>query len=78
MIENLLSELIRPIKTIKLLNIFLEEIVEEEVMCDVSKNQYDKNESILAINYAIKLVNKDVLKLRERYYKLMCKEKFGK
>jgi hypothetical protein len=78
MIENLLVELIKPTKTIKLLNILLEELVEEEIIYDVNKNQYDKNENILAINYAIKLVNKDIVKIRRKYYKQMCKEKYGK
>lgn len=78
MVENLLVELIKPTKAIRLLNILLEELVEEEIMYDLNKNQYDKNENILAVNYAIGLVNKDILKIRRNYYRQMCKEKYRK
>ena len=78
MIECLLVDLIKPIKTLKLLTIFLEEQVTDECVYNINKNQYDKNENTLAINYAISLVNKDISKIRKRYYKLMRKEKYGK
>ena len=37
-----------------------------------------RNQNILAINYAINLVNYDILRTRRKYYKLMCKEGYGK
>ena len=78
MIEDLLTELRKPIKATKLLALFLEEAMENETIYNVNKNQYDKNENILAINYAIKLINNDILRTRKKYYKLMSKQKYGK
>ena len=76
MIEDLLTELIKPIRTIKLLTIFLEEQIYDNSVFDINKNQQDKNENTSAINYAISLVNKDILKIRKKYYKKMAKEKY--
>ena len=78
MIEDLLVDLIKPIKALKLLTIFLEEQITDESVFHINKNQYDKNQNTLAINYAINLVNKDISMIRKRYYKLMRKEKYGK
>ena len=78
MLEDLLTSLIKPIKAIKLLNILLEEVMEDETIYNINKNQYDKNQNILAINYAINLVNYDILRTRRKYYKLMCKDRYGK
>lgn len=78
MIEDLLTELIKPIRTIKLLTIFLEEQIYDNSVFDINKNQQDKNENTSAINYAISLVNKDILKIRKKYYKKMAKEKYGR
>jgi len=78
MIEDFLSELVIPIKAIKLLTIFLQENIYDEIICDVNKDQRDKNENTLAINYTMKLVNNDILKLRRKYYKMMVKEKYDK
>ena len=78
MLEDLLTSLIKPIKAIKLLNILLEEVMEDETIYNINKNQYDKNQNILAINYAINLVNYDILRTRRKYYKLMCKEGYGR
>ena len=78
MIEDLLSELTKPIKAIKLLTIFLEEQVFDDSIFEINKNQHDKNENTLAINYAISLVNKDILKLKKKYYRKMVKEKYGR
>ena len=78
MIEDLLSELTKPIKAIKLLTTFLEEQVYDSSIFNINKNQLDKNENTLAISYAISLVNNDILKLRNKYYKKMVKEKYGK
>lgn len=77
MIEDLLSELIQPLRAIKLLSIFLEEQIYDEIIFEVNKNQIDKNENTLAINYAIKLINNDIFKIRKRYYNKMCKEKYN-
>ena len=78
MIEDFLTQLITPLKTIRLLTSFLREQILDESIFLVSKNQYDKNENTLAINYAINLVNDDILKLRKKYYKKMYKMKYGK
>jgi len=78
MIEDLLSELTKPIKAIKLLTIFLEEQIFDDSIFEINKNQHDKNENTLAINYAISLVNKDILKLKKKYYRKMVKEKYGR
>ena len=78
MIEDLLSELTKPIKAIKLLTTFFEEQVYDSSIFNINKNQLDKNENTLAISYAISLVNNDILKLRNKYYKKMVKEKYGK
>ncbi|MBQ7287223.1 MAG: hypothetical protein IJW73_05620 [Candidatus Gastranaerophilales bacterium] len=78
MIEDLLADLNKPIKAIHLLTIFLEEQLYDEVIYNINKNQRNKNENTLAINYAIQLINKDLLKIKRRYYKLMCKEKYEK
>ena len=78
MIEDLLSELTKPIKAIKLLTIFLEEQVFDDSIFEINKNQRDKNENTQAINYAISLVNKDILKLKKKYYRKMVKEKYGR
>ena len=78
MLEDFLSELNTPLRTIKLLNLFLQEQIHDEFIFFINKNQYEKNENTLAISYAINLANNDILKIRKKYYKLMCKEKYGK
>ena len=78
MIEDLLVELITPIKSINLLTMFLEELINDETIYDINKNQTVKNQNTLALNYTIQLVNKDILKIRRKYYKKMSKEKYGK
>ncbi|MBQ7287947.1 MAG: hypothetical protein IJW73_09320 [Candidatus Gastranaerophilales bacterium] len=42
MLEDLLTSLIKPIKAIKLLNILLEEVMEDETIYNINKNQYEK------------------------------------
>lgn len=77
MIEDFMSELEQPIRTIKLLTIFMQEQVYDDCTFFINKDQQDKNQNTLAINYAIELVNKDILKLKRKYYKKMCKERYG-
>ena len=68
MIEDFLSELNTPLRTIKLLNLFLQEQIYDEFIFFINKNQYEKNENTLAISYAINLVNNDILKIRKKYF----------
>ena len=77
MIEDFMAELEQPIRTIKLLTTFMQEQVYDDCAFFVNKDQRDKNENTLAINYAIELVCKDILKLKRKYYKNMCKEKYN-
>ncbi len=77
MIEDFMAELEQPIRAIKLLTIFMQEQVYDECAFVINKDLRDKNENTLALNYAIELVNKDILELKRRYYKKMCREKYG-
>lgn len=76
MIEDFLSELNKPLRTIKLLNLLIQEHIHDEFTFFIDKNQLDKNENTLAISYAIELVNEDIAKLYDEYYKKMCEEKY--
>ena len=77
MIEDFMAELEQPIRAIKLLTIFMQEQVCDDCTFFINKDQRDKNENTLAINYAIELVNKDILKLKRKYYKKMYRERYG-
>lgn len=76
MLEDLLVDLIKPTKAISLLSMFLEKIIEDETVCNINKNPYERKLNIMTVVYAINLINNDILKLRKRYDKKMCKIKY--
>ncbi len=78
MFEDFMAELAQPLRAIKLLTIFMQEQIFDESIFDINKNKQDKEYNTLAINYTIGLVNKDISKLKKRYYKKLCKMKYNK
>lgn len=78
MLEDFMAELAQPIRAIKLLTIFIQEQIFDECIFDINKNKQDKEYNTLALNYAIGLVNKDISKLKKKYYKKLCKTKYNR
>lgn len=78
MIENLLSELDRPIRAIKMLLILHRDYVEDNMTTIMSNKPREKMCNTLAIGYAISLVNKDISRLKQKYYKALIKERYNR
>lgn len=77
MIEDLLSELERPIRAIKMLLILHREYVEDDMTTLMSRQPREIMINTLAIGYAINLVNKDIRNLKRKYYKRLVKERYN-
>ena len=77
MIEDLLSELERPIRAIKMLLILHREYVEDDMTTLMSRQPREIMINTLAIGYAINLVNKDIRRLKNEYYKKLIKERYN-
>ena len=77
MLEDFIIELDKPTKAIKILAYFIQELIYNNFDFDECENPRLKRQYIKSLIYTIELVNKDILKLKREYYKLMCKEKYG-
>ena len=77
MIKDLLSELERPIRAIKMLLILHREYVEDDMTTLMSRQPREIMINTLAIGYAINLVNKDIRNLKRKYYKRLVKERYN-
>lgn len=75
--EDLLNDLYVRLKSLDLLLESLEyKLLEEWDYSEVSNNR-EVGENIYAMIYAVKLVVKQLWKIRKIYYWRMCKEKYG-
>ena len=76
MIEDLLTQMDKPYRAIKLLLIYLDNFINEDIINDIDMSIAEKNQNLTAISHAIYLVNEDLAKLKQEYYELMLKEKY--
>ena len=75
--EDLLNDLYVRLKSLDLLLESLEyKLLEEWDYSEVANNR-EVGENIYAMIYAVKLVVKQLWKIRKIYYWRMCKEKYG-
>jgi len=77
MIEDFITELDKPIRTSKLLIAFLEEYIEDNLCINLHSNERERKSNILAIVHGINLAEKDISKIRKKYYNKMLKELYG-
>ena len=77
MLEDFLSELEQSIRAIKMLLILHREYVEDDMTTLMSRQPREIMINTLAIGYAINLVNKDIRRLKNKYYKKLTKERYN-
>jgi len=76
MVEDLICELRRPIKSIEMLLIFLQDYIEDDVVSSTPSTPREKQDNILAIVHSMDKVNKNMGEIVEKYYKLISQEKY--
>lgn len=78
MIEDFISELERPCRAFKLLLIFLEDYINDDIVSFIEETQKtDKLENTLAIIHALHLVCNDIKELKKEYYDKMVEDKYS-
>ncbi len=77
MIEDFIGELDRPCKTLKLLLVFLQDYMNDDIVSYIEVRETEKRENIFAIIYAIDLVCTDIERLKKDYYNFMIHEKYS-
>ena len=78
MIEDFIGEIEKPQLAMKLLLVFLQEYIEDNITIPIERAGMQDTENLLAITYAINLVNEDLTSIKEEYKKLMIQEKYPK
>ena len=76
MIEDLLCEMDKPYRATKLLLIFLTDYIQDNLVSDLDMSEPEKSQNLLAVSYAINLVNESLSEMNKRYNELMIKEKY--
>lgn len=76
MLEDLLTQMDKPYRAIKLLLLFLDDFVNEDLVNDIDMSVLEKNQNLLAITYSINLINEDFARLKNEYYNLMIKKNY--
>lgn len=77
MIEDFIDELNRPCKALKLLLVFLQDYMNDDIVSYIEAKEAEKRENIFAIIHAIDLVCTDIERLKKEYYNLMIQEKYS-
>lgn len=78
MIEDFIGEIEKPQLAMELLLVFLQEYIYDNINADIERDGMQDTENLLAITYAINLVNEDLTSIKEEYKKRMIKEKYPK
>ena len=78
MIEDFIGEIEKPQLAHKLLLVFLQEYIEDNITIPIERAGMQNAENLLAITYAINLVIENLTSIKEEYKKLMIKEKYPK
>lgn len=77
MFESYIAEMDVRARALKMLLLLLESQIENNMINYHEENSYKKDADSLAIIHALKLLLKDVFKLKDEYYKDFVKEEYG-
>jgi len=78
MIEDFITELDEDTRAIRLIALFLRKYIEGDVNFISEEAEKTKKKNIYSLVNALYVLNKDIVRLRNQYYNLMLKEKYGK
>lgn len=78
MIEDFIVELDEDTRAIRLILLFLRKYIEGDVNFISEESEKTKKKNIYSLVNALYVLNKDIVRLRNQYYNLMLKEKYGK
>lgn len=67
MIEDLLCEMDKPYRALKLTLIFLSDFIQENIVSEFDMSEREKNQNILALSYILNLINEDLKRLKNEY-----------
>lgn len=77
MIEDFIAELDEDTRAIRLILLFLREYLDGETSFVVEESERTKKKNIYSLVNALYVMNRDIVRLRNQYYKQMVKEKYG-
>ena len=78
MLEDFITELDEDTRAIRLIAMFLRKYIEGDVNFVSEETERSKKKNIYSLVNALYVLNKDIVRLRNQYYNLMLKEKYGK
>ena len=77
MLEDFITELDEDTRAIRLIAMFLRKYIEGDVNFVSEETERSKKKNIYSLVNALYVLNKDIVRLRNQYYNLMLKEKYG-